>query len=207
MTNKLVVIINSLKYKLQLSPETLTKGLPPPDPRSLCPLSSTEFVEPPEKKFLGTPLVPGNNPSVSSNQSCMLRMNGRNSRLVCNVSSFRHFRLKYWTSILSAYLLKQNWKYLLRINPAALHNTPAVSHKWSMAWASMITGYRVSCKNFTKNLIRMPSVPKYWFFKYKYKSNIFKNLLEFFLCWSPLCYKPEVRGFDSRWCHWNFSWT
>ena len=33
------------------------RGLPPPDPRSLCPLTSTEFVEPPpEKKFLGTPL-------------------------------------------------------------------------------------------------------------------------------------------------------
>jgi hypothetical protein len=47
MTNKLVVIINSLKYKLQLPPEPLTKGLPPPDPRSLCPLSSTQFVEPP----------------------------------------------------------------------------------------------------------------------------------------------------------------
>jgi hypothetical protein len=38
--------------------EPLTKGLPPPDPRSLYPLSSTEFVEspPPWKKFLGTPL-------------------------------------------------------------------------------------------------------------------------------------------------------
>jgi hypothetical protein len=22
-----------------------------------------------------------------------------------------------------------------------------------------------------------------------------------------LCYKPECRGFDSRWCHWNFSLT
>ena len=22
-----------------------------------------------------------------------------------------------------------------------------------------------------------------------------------------LRYKPEVRGFDSRWCHWNFSLT
>jgi hypothetical protein len=20
-----------------------------------------------------------------------------------------------------------------------------------------------------------------------------------------LCYKPEGRGFDSRWCHWNYS--
>ena len=62
MTNKLVVIINSLKVpkikkillyemkyltKLQLPPEPLTRGLLPPDPHSLCPLSSTEFVEPP----------------------------------------------------------------------------------------------------------------------------------------------------------------
>ena len=53
MTNKLVVIINSLKVpkikkkntirneisctKLQLPAEPLTKGLPPPDPRCLCP--------------------------------------------------------------------------------------------------------------------------------------------------------------------------
>jgi hypothetical protein len=75
MTNKLVVIINSLKVpkikkillygmkfltKLQLRPEPLTRGLTPPDPRSLCPLSLTEFVEPrPPKKenFLGTRLL------------------------------------------------------------------------------------------------------------------------------------------------------
>ena len=53
MTNKLVVIINSLKVpkieknftinneisctKLQLPPEPLTRGPPPPDPRSVCP--------------------------------------------------------------------------------------------------------------------------------------------------------------------------
>jgi hypothetical protein len=39
--------------------EPLTRGLQPPDPRSVCPLSSTEFVEPPpppRTKFLGTPL-------------------------------------------------------------------------------------------------------------------------------------------------------
>jgi hypothetical protein len=47
MTNKLVVIINSLKYKLELPPEPLTRGLLPPDPHSLCPLSSNQFVEPP----------------------------------------------------------------------------------------------------------------------------------------------------------------
>jgi hypothetical protein len=33
--------------------EPLTRGLPPPDPRSLYPLSSTEFVEPPPKKIPG----------------------------------------------------------------------------------------------------------------------------------------------------------
>jgi hypothetical protein len=30
--------------------EPLTRGLPPPDPRSLCPLSSTNFVEPPSPR-------------------------------------------------------------------------------------------------------------------------------------------------------------
>ena len=69
MTNKLVVIINSLKYqklrklyymkwnffvKLQLPPEPLTKGLQPPDPRHLCP--QLNLLNPPGKKFLGTPL-------------------------------------------------------------------------------------------------------------------------------------------------------
>jgi len=68
MTNKLVVIINSLKVpkikknftiqneisctKLQLPPEPLTRGLPPPDPLSVCPLSSTEFVETPRTPLL-----------------------------------------------------------------------------------------------------------------------------------------------------------
>ena len=78
MTNKLVAIINSLKVpkikenfttwneisctKLQLPPEPLTRGLPHPNPRSVCPLSSTEFVEPPppaRTKFLGMPLDSG----------------------------------------------------------------------------------------------------------------------------------------------------
>jgi len=35
--------------KLQLPPEPLSRGLPPPDPRSLFPLSSTEFFEPPPR--------------------------------------------------------------------------------------------------------------------------------------------------------------
>ena len=39
-----------------MPPEPLTRRLPPSDPRSLCPLSSTEFVEPPHphpNKILG----------------------------------------------------------------------------------------------------------------------------------------------------------
>ena len=65
MTNKMVAIINSLKVpkiknillheisctKLQLPPEPLTRGLPPPRPQFS--LSSTEFVDPhPEQNSL-----------------------------------------------------------------------------------------------------------------------------------------------------------
>ena len=68
MTNKLVVIINSLKYqkwkkftiwneifrtKLQLPPEPLTRGLPPPDPRSLCPQLNLLNPSPARKKIPG----------------------------------------------------------------------------------------------------------------------------------------------------------
>ena len=71
MTNKLFVIINSLKvpkikkillYEMKFLVPNYSclqiRGLLLPDPRSLCPLSSTEFGEPPSsrKKFLGTPL-------------------------------------------------------------------------------------------------------------------------------------------------------
>jgi hypothetical protein len=60
MANKLVVIINSLKvpkikkillYEMKFLVPNYSflqiRGLPLPDPRSVCPLSSTEFVEPP----------------------------------------------------------------------------------------------------------------------------------------------------------------
>jgi hypothetical protein len=63
MTNKLVVIINSLKvpkikkillYEMEFLVPNYSclqiRGLPLPDPRSLCPLSSTEFVDPPPEK-------------------------------------------------------------------------------------------------------------------------------------------------------------
>ena len=62
--------------KLQLPPQPLTKGLPPPDSRSLCPLSSTEFVEPPRTKFLGTPLL-ATSPFISSSSSFL------SSKIVC----------------------------------------------------------------------------------------------------------------------------
>ena len=37
----------SFLYQIKAASTTPDKGLPPPDPRSLCPLSSTEFVDPP----------------------------------------------------------------------------------------------------------------------------------------------------------------
>ena len=74
MTNKLVAIINSLKvpkiekillYEMKFIVPNYSSLQNPwiggyaPTPRSLCPLSSTEFVEPPptRKKCLGTPLL------------------------------------------------------------------------------------------------------------------------------------------------------
>ena len=72
MTNKLVVIINSLKVpkiKKILLYETkflvpnysrlqkpLTRGLPPQETRSLCPQQNLLNPHPPGTKFLGTPL-------------------------------------------------------------------------------------------------------------------------------------------------------
>ena len=62
MTNKSAVFINSLTipkfrkfyymkwsflYQITAASRTPDKGLPPPDPRSLCPLSSTELNSPP----------------------------------------------------------------------------------------------------------------------------------------------------------------
>ena len=74
MTNKLVVFINSFKvpkikkillYEIKFLVPNYSclqnpwlGGYRPPDPHSLCPLTSTEFVEPPPRtKFQGTPLV------------------------------------------------------------------------------------------------------------------------------------------------------
>ena len=37
--------------------------------------------------------------------------------------------------------------------------------------------------------------------RYKYREHAVAQLVE------ALCYKPEGRGFDSPWCHWNFSLT
>ena len=38
-------------------PEPMTRGIPPPDPHFLSPLSSTEYVNPPPKKYMVTPLI------------------------------------------------------------------------------------------------------------------------------------------------------
>ena len=42
--------MESLVPNLQLPPAPLTRGLSPPDPRSYCPLSLTEFVELPAEQ-------------------------------------------------------------------------------------------------------------------------------------------------------------
>jgi hypothetical protein len=52
--NNLIRIWLSLICKLS---GPLTSGLPPPHPRSLCPLSSNEFVETPQKKIPGYAIV------------------------------------------------------------------------------------------------------------------------------------------------------
>jgi hypothetical protein len=55
MTNKLVVIIKSLKV-LKIKKILLYEMkflVPPQDPNSLCPLPSTEFVDPPPNKIPG----------------------------------------------------------------------------------------------------------------------------------------------------------
>ena len=75
MTNKLVVITNSLKvpkikkillYEMKFLVSNYSclqnpglGGLTPPDPRSLCPLSSTEFVEPPLPPYKTTGYATG----------------------------------------------------------------------------------------------------------------------------------------------------
>jgi hypothetical protein len=51
--NNLIRIWVSLICKLSRTP----KGLPLPHPHSLCPLSSSEFVEPPQTEFLPLPLL------------------------------------------------------------------------------------------------------------------------------------------------------
>jgi len=49
-------------------------GLPPPDPHSLCPLSTTEFVEPPLNKIPGyaTDAMPS-----AVNDNCSTELFGR----------------------------------------------------------------------------------------------------------------------------------
>jgi len=58
---------------LQLPPEPLTRGLPP------FSLSSTEFVEPPRTKFLGTPL----RSTLENRRYCTKHSLYRRSMFIC----------------------------------------------------------------------------------------------------------------------------
>jgi len=58
-------------------------------------------------------------------------------------------------------------------------------------------------------------LPEIWIFKKEIKSFDFGIAVRLTAMWGhavaqfveALRYKPEGRGFDSRWCHWNFSLT
>ena len=113
MTNKLVVIINSLKVpkikkillyeiKFLVSNDSCLQnpwlgGLQPADPRSLCPLSSTEFVEPPPRtKFLGTPLQ---HALIFHQRRCKNIKTSRNKMSMTNaLSEFENHSLPNWVS-------------------------------------------------------------------------------------------------------------
>jgi hypothetical protein len=73
--------------------ETLTGGLPPPDPCSLYPLS-TEFVNPPKKKLLGTPLVYPNNEFLHfrMNHAISLAAMTFNSKMMLLVSDLSYIK-------------------------------------------------------------------------------------------------------------------
>ena len=135
MTNKLVVIINSLKYQKlrkfyymkwnflhQITAASRTKWLPPPDPRPLCPLYSTEFVEPPPKKIpawitqFTKDTVPPRNPTSSTSRTryddkapAMFTLNRVKSRA-------KLFKLSQWTD----YKLKRSNKYIKGVSSVTL---------------------------------------------------------------------------------------
>ena len=141
MTNKLVVIINSLKvpkikkillYEIKfLVPNYSCLQNPwigayrPPDPCSLCPLSSTEFVEPPPNK------IPGYATALSHSLPPLHVpfpfMSGTFSRLSTTTSFYKKFNTFPYT------IFKENKNQLriLQQNGCNRNNLPLLSTKWS----------------------------------------------------------------------------
>ena len=124
MTNKLVVIINNLKVpknwdftmwneisctKLQLPPEFLTRGLLPPDTRSLCLLSSTEFLEPP---------LPNKIPGYATDTKDVNKKALSQFQILC-----RHLPWKTDRNIRSNYL-----------NPLTAKNVTNCNVRWCPIW-------------------------------------------------------------------------
>ena len=83
--------------KLQLPPQPVTKGLPPPDPRSLCwtPL-------PPQIKFLATPLVLLGPFSVSPSCVCVCVF-ACVRECACFVRNEKCCRRRYWSSCVQCF--------------------------------------------------------------------------------------------------------
>ena len=64
-----------------------------------------------------------------------------------------------------------------------------------------------SFKVTTQNQLR-PSLHTVMFKGFMFYNSVIKYLEHAVAqLFEALCYKPEGRGFDSRWCHWDFSFT
>jgi hypothetical protein len=155
----------------------VTRGLPPPDPRSLCPLSSTEFVEPPppplaRTKFLGTPLhvtCMFHEPTCLHMQATVIAYQEQRTRCSCPASV--HAGLTelpnllnystYWTTQLTELLNLLNYPTDWTTQPTELLSLPNYSAyrntqltellnllDYSTCWTTQLTGL-LSLPNYT----------------------------------------------------------
>ena len=95
------------------------------------------------------------------------------------------FRLKPDSDVLRISRLKIGCKFVLR----------------QMSFNTVRTEQLIAVANFTVQKARGTVQTDICLVLYKYVKHAVAQLVE------ALRYKSEGRGFDSRWCHWNFSLT